>query len=61
MKFDIKKIPDMIGKKYIPIVLTIMSLVLFVVMRSSVAQKQIVYKEGQLAEDTIRANKTIEN
>lgn len=61
MSFDIKKIPELVGKKYIPIVLIIMSLFLFVVMKSSVAQKQIVYKEGQLAEETIRANKQVEN
>ena len=61
MKLDIKKIPELLGKKYIPILLIVMSLILFVVMRSSVAQKQKVYKVGQLAEETVRANKTIEN
>jgi membrane-associated HD superfamily phosphohydrolase len=61
MKLEIKKIPELLGKKYIPILLIVMSLILFVVMRSSVAQKQKVYKVGQLAEETVRANKTIEN
>lgn len=60
-KFNIKELPDRLGKKYIPILLILMSLLLFLVMRTSVAQKQKVYKEGQLAEETVRANKTIEN
>ena len=61
MKLDFKQIPSLLGKKYIPILLVIMSLLLFAVMRSSVAQKQVVFKEGHLAEETVRANKTIEN
>ena len=61
MKIEIKKIPELLGKKYIPILLIVMSLILFFVMRSSVAQKQKIYKVGQLAEETVRANKQIEN
>ncbi|HCM90157.1 MULTISPECIES: HDIG domain-containing metalloprotein [Vagococcus] len=61
MKIDIKKIPNLLDKKFIPVILIVMSIILFVFMRGSVAQKQKVFKEGQLAEETVRANKTIEN
>ena len=61
MKFNVKQIPNILGKKFIPIVLGLMSLTLFFIMWTSVEHKQTVYKEGQLAEETVRANKTIEN
>ncbi|MEG0551020.1 MAG: HDIG domain-containing protein [Vagococcus sp.] len=61
MKVDIKAIPSKLGNKFLPVVLIVLSLLLFLIMRGSVQQKQQVYKEGQLAEETIRANKTIEN
>lgn len=61
MRVDIKKIPEILGKKFVPIVLVVMSLLLFIVMRSSVAQKQKIFKEGHLAEETVRANKQVEN
>ena len=50
-----------LGKAYIPVLLTCFSIFLFGVMFSSVYQKKIEIKEGQLAETAIRANKNIEN
>lgn len=44
-----------------PVLLIFFSVFLFGVMFSSVNQKQIEIKEGQLAEKAIRANKNIEN
>lgn len=61
MKFDMKQLPLFLEKKYVPTVLFAMSLILFAFMFGSVGQKQIHFKTGQLAEETVRANKTVEN
>lgn len=61
MNKKIKQIPQKFGKYYIPTIVIVMSILLFVIMFSSVRQKQVTFKVGQLAEETIRANKTIEN
>ena len=50
-----------LGSKFIPIILGVFSLVLVLTMLSSVIQKSVDYKEGQVATESIRANKTIEN
>ena len=50
-----------LGSKLIPIILGVFSLVLVLTMLSSVIQKSVDYKEGQVATESIRANKTIEN
>ncbi|MFC6348138.1 HD family phosphohydrolase [Vagococcus carniphilus] len=61
MKVNFKEIQEKLGKKFLPLVLVVLSLLLFFLMSGSIHQKQQVFKEGQLAEETIRANKTIEN
>lgn len=61
LKHTLLKLRDRLGKAYIPVLLVIFSLFLFVVMFSSVHQKTVVIKEGQLAENTIRATKNVEN
>ncbi|MGO2083232.1 MAG: HD family phosphohydrolase [Vagococcus sp.] len=61
MTFDIKSLPQKLGKKFLPILVLTMSLILFAFMFGSVRQKQVDFKIGKLAEETIRANKTIEN
>lgn len=61
MTFDLRNIFQKLGKRYIPIVILVMSLILFGFMFGSVRQKQADFKVGKLAEETIRANKTIEN
>ncbi|WP_407855462.1 HD family phosphohydrolase [Enterococcus hailinensis] len=50
-----------LGSKFIPIILGIFSLILILIMVTSVIQKSVDYKEGQVATESIRANKTIEN
>lgn len=49
------------GKGLIPIVLSLFSLILILTMFTSVRQKNVDLKEGQVATESIRANKTIEN
>lgn len=50
-----------LGKTFLPLILVLFGLILFLVMFSSVQQKTIDFTEGQVAEESIRANKTIEN
>ncbi|MDT2828039.1 MAG: HD family phosphohydrolase [Enterococcus viikkiensis] len=50
-----------LGSKIVPLVLAIFSVILMVTMLTSVVQKSVDYKEGQVASESIRANKTIEN
>lgn len=50
-----------LGSKIIPLVLAVFSVILMVTMLTSVVQKSVDYKEGQVASESIRANKTIEN
>lgn len=61
MKLDRSIVQKHLGKKFVIAVLVIFSLVLFAIMYHNVHQKHVNLKEGQLAEETIRANKTIEN
>ncbi|MGX6992816.1 hypothetical protein CBF34_05890 [Vagococcus penaei] len=61
MTLNVRQIPEKMGKKYVPAVLTVLVIVLFFVILGSVRHKQVDFKVGQLAEETIRANKTIEN
>lgn len=49
------------SKFYIPVILTIFSIVLFSLLLNNVRQQEVNIHEGQLAEKTIRANKTVEN
>lgn len=57
----IQQVPKALGKYYTPLILFLMSLIMFGLMFGSVRQKQVTYKVGQLSSETIRANKTIEN
>ena len=57
----IQQVPKALGKYYTPLILFLMSLIMFSLMFGSVRQKQVTYKVGQLSSETIRANKTIEN
>lgn len=50
-----------LGSKFIPIIIGAFSTILVLTMLSSVIQKSVDYKEGQVATESIRANKTIEN
>jgi len=61
LKKALLNLRDRLGSAYIPILLTVFSLLLFGIMIGSVHQKKVEIKEGQLAEKTIRANKNIEN
>ncbi len=61
LKYSLLKLRDKLGKAYIPLLLLIFSCFLFIIMFGSVHQKRVEIKEGQLAENTIRANKNVEN
>lgn len=61
MKKALQNTRNRLGKAYVPILLTVFSLLLLGIMIGSVHQKRVEIKEGQLAEKTIRANKNIEN
>lgn len=50
-----------LGSKLIPIIIGSFTVVLVLTMLTSVIQKSVDYKEGQVATESIRANKTIEN
>lgn len=49
------------GKWYMPIMLILFSLTLFLLLFNNVKQDEVNLQEGDIAEKTIRANKTIEN
>lgn len=49
------------GKAFFPVILGVFAVILFIIMYGSVRQKNVDYKEGQVAEESIRANKTVEN
>ncbi len=61
MKIDFRKLQRNVGKKYIIALLGLFSVLLFALMIGNVYTKEKDIKEGQLADETIRANKTIEN
>lgn len=61
MNYLLLKVRDKLGKAYIPILLLLFSGFLFLVMFGSIYQNRVEIKEGQLAENTIRANKNVEN
>lgn len=61
MKFDLKGLIDKFGRRYIIIITVLFALILGLLMSGSVKQTNKDLKEGKLAEETIRANKTIEN
>lgn len=57
----VEKVYQKLGKFFVPLVLGLFMLILFASMITSVRQQAVDYKEGQVAEENIRANKTIEN
>ncbi|MGY3765175.1 HD family phosphohydrolase [Vagococcus vulneris] len=61
MSAKLRQIPERLGKHYIPIVLIILTAAIFLIILGSVRHKVVTFKVGQLAEETIRANKTVEN
>lgn len=61
MKWSVQEIKHNMGKRYVYIVLAVFSLLLFALVYNNVRPKKMNIVEGQLAEETIRANKTIEN
>lgn len=56
-----KKFAQHEGKWYMPILLFIFSLSIFLLLFHNVQQKEVDLHEGQVANETIRANKTVEN
>ncbi len=50
-----------LGSRFIPLTLVFFALLLIVTMFTSVRQKRVDYREGQVAAESIRANKTVEN
>lgn len=50
-----------LGSRFIPLILVFFAFLLIVTMFTSVRQKRVDYREGQVASESIRANKTIEN
>lgn len=61
MKLNFKRRQKGLGNKYIVALLLVFGIACFLLLFNNVRQKSVSIKEGQLAEETIRANKTIEN
>ena len=61
MRGRLTAIQKKMGKMYIPIVLVLFSAVLFLILFSSVKPKELDIKLYQVAEETIRAQSTVEN
>lgn len=57
----LRKLQEKLGKFFVPLVLLVFFLSMIGLLISSVQQRTVDYKEGQVAEESIRANKTIEN
>ncbi|WP_207941035.1 hypothetical protein DOK78_001410 [Enterococcus sp. DIV2402] len=57
----LRKIREKLGRFFVPLVLLIFFIFMIGLVFSSVKQRAVDYKEGQVAETSIRANKTIEN
>lgn len=57
----INQLRKKLGKYFIPLILFVFGLILFLTLFSSVKQKAVNYQEGQVATESVRANKTIEN
>ncbi|MEG0267250.1 MAG: HDIG domain-containing protein [Carnobacterium sp.] len=61
MRGRLTAIQNKMGKMYIPILLVLFSIVLFLILFSSVKPKELNIKLYQVAEETIRAQSTVEN
>lgn len=57
----LRKIREKLGRFFVPLVFLIFFIFMIGLVFSSVQQRAVDYKEGQVAESSIRANKTIEN
>ena len=57
----LEKIHEKIGKWFIPLLLFGFFIFSSALLYSNIQQRQADYKEGQVADKSIRANKTIEN
>ena len=57
----LEKVRKRLGKAYMPLIVAIFFVVLNGLIYSSAKQNIVDYSEGQVAEESIRANKTIEN
>lgn len=61
MKLDFSSMQKKLGRKYIIGLGVVFAVLCFVLLYNNVRPKAVSINEGQLAEETIRANKTIEN
>lgn len=61
MKRAIERIQKKMGKYYIPTLLILFSVVLFLIMFHSVQPRSLDVKLYQVAEETVRANATVED
>ncbi|MGX7059365.1 HD family phosphohydrolase [Vagococcus humatus] len=61
MKIEMSSMHKQIKQKHLWVICLIFGFILFVMLFNNVRQKEVHIKEGQLAEETIRANKTIED
>jgi len=57
----LKRLKNKMGKYFLPVLLLLFFLITSGILYSSVRQTDTNYREGQVAEENIRANKTIEN
>ncbi len=57
----LQKLQEKLGKAALPFLLFLFFIIICGVTFSSVKQKANDFREGQVAEESIRANKTIEN
>lgn len=57
----LQKIREKLGRAYTPLLFLLFFIIIFLCLFTSVKQKNIDYKEGQVASESIRSNKTIEN
>ncbi|MDN6639427.1 MAG: HDIG domain-containing protein [Tetragenococcus sp.] len=57
----LKRLKNKMGKYFLPVLLLLFFLITSGILYSSVHQTDTNYKEGQVAEESIRANKTVED
>ena len=57
----LRKLRERLGRFYVPLILVIFFVSCFGILFTSVKQKSVDYHEGQVASESIRANKTVEN
>ncbi|GBD73592.1 putative uncharacterized protein [Tetragenococcus halophilus subsp. halophilus] len=57
----LRRLKNRMGKTFLPVLFLLFFLITSGILYSSVRQQDTNYKEGQVAEESIRANKTVEN